>query len=276
MLVENQKIETRWTNTNKEHYISLGYNFTKMHDKLIVDAVDLPDGSHAKVEFICDYCGNHIVKVWRDAIRYDGKDCCCKCQKLKTKDICNKRYGVDNVFQLKEIQDKTRQSLIDRYGYDCNVAHIPEIADKIKQVNLEKYGVEYSTQAIEVKRKMRESLYKNGNVPSSKAEAKICDMLENIYGKENCYRNYAYDQINMDCMVEIDNNKIDVEYDGWYWHKDRQEQDKRRNYMLIKHGFKVLRIKSLYELPTNEQIINAIDYLVKGNHSWTEIILDIR
>lgn len=276
MLVENQKIKTKWVNTNKAHYVALGYKFTKMYDELVVDVADLPDGSHAKVEFFCDYCGSHVVKIWKDYLRRGGKDCCAKCQKLKNRDICNEKYGVDNVFQLKDIKDKTRRTLISKYGVDCNVAHIPEIAEKIKQTNLRKYGVEYSTQADLVKRKMRQSHYVNGNVPSSKAEREIYLMLSDIYGTDNCHWNYAYEQINMDCMVKVGKTMIDVEYDGWYWHKNRQEQDKRRNYMLIRRGFKVLRIKSMYKLPTKEQIINAIDYLVKCNHSWIEIILDIR
>lgn len=70
-------------------------------------------------------------------------------------------------------------------------------------------------------------------------------------------------------------SKIDVEYDGWYWHKDRVQQDRRRNNFLIGRGYKVLRIKSTFQLPTNEQIIDAVDYLINTHHNYKEIILDI-
>ena len=85
------------------------------------------------------------------------------------------------------------------------------------------------------------------------------------------------DRINLDCMVCFDGYKIDVEYDGLYYHKDRQEKDKRRNYFLIKQGYKVLRIKGNKkdDIPTEEQIIKAIDCLVKGNRSYIEIDMNI-
>lgn len=54
MLIPNQKIETTWTNTNKKHYIELGYEFTNMHDKLYVSAEDLPRTSKARVDVACD------------------------------------------------------------------------------------------------------------------------------------------------------------------------------------------------------------------------------
>lgn len=41
------------------------------------------------------------------------------------------------------------------------------------------------------------------------------------------------------------------------------------------NGYKVLRIRATREVPTREQIIEAVDYLVKGNHSLKIIELDI-
>lgn len=56
MLVENQKVETRWSSNNKEWYIAKGYVFTKIRDKLIVNAEDLMESSGVKVKVECDYC----------------------------------------------------------------------------------------------------------------------------------------------------------------------------------------------------------------------------
>ena len=186
------------------------------------------------------------------------------------------KFGVENVLQSKEIQDRIKVTNEKRYGKG-NIAHTPEIAEKIKNKNIEKYGVPYVFQAEEVISKIRQSLYKNNAVPSSKPESSVCDLLESIYGIDNCYRGYPVDIINMDCMVNLGTDKIDVEYDGWYYHKDRQEKDKRRNYFLIKQGYKVLRIKGNKkdDIPTKEQIIEAIDCLVKGNQSYIEIKMDI-
>jgi very-short-patch-repair endonuclease len=79
----------------------------------------------------------------------------------------------------------------------------------------------------------------------------------------------------LDCFIEVEGIKIDVEYDGWYWHKNRREQDKRKNDFLIDRGYRVLRIRANRKAPTKEQIIKAVDYLVKDNHHLAYIDLDI-
>lgn len=347
MLVGNQKIKTTWMPANRQHYISCGYEYTKMRQPLIVDVEDLTPSSHMKVKVICDYCGVEFEKQYANYLREhtdeSGKDCCSQCRPKKFTENFKMTYGVDNPFQLESAKEKSVQTCLERYGtkracqsqeikdkiantnierYGCtmalqnseikakaeqscmekfgvknpfesseiqeriketnakkygegNIAHTPEISEKIKERNMAKYGVPYTTQAPEVIAKMRQSLYKNGDVPSSNAEKIVCAMLKEIYGDDKCIPSYPLDKINMDCLVNIDGYKIDVEYDGWYWHKDRVEHDKRRNCWLTKQGYKVLRIRANNEIPTKEQLINAIDYLVKDNHSLTYIDLDI-
>ena len=347
VLVKNQLVEISWTPATKNWLESKGYEFTGYRKKIQIKAEDLQPSSHIKVSVQCDYCGNEFTTEYHLYLRNieTGKCCCKKCQKLKYKDSCIAKYGVDNTFQLDSVKEKTKQTSLQRYGterpcqskeikdkieqtnidrYGCkmalqnpdiqakaeetcmakfgvknvlqskeiqdriketnekrygkgNIAHTPEIAEKIKNKNIEKYGVPYVFQAEGVISKIRQSLYKNSAVPSSKPESSVCDLLESIYGIDNCYRGYPVDRINMDCMVNLGTDKIDVEYDGWYYHKDRQEKDKRRNYFLIKQGYKVLRIKGNKKdnIPTKEQIIEAIDCLVKGNQSYIEIKMDI-
>lgn len=189
--------------------------------------------------------------------------------KQKMRKTCMERYGVENVFESKEIQEKIKLTLEEKYGQG-NIAHTPEISEKIKQTNLRKYGVEYSCQAPEVIAKMRQSLYKNGNVPSSSIEHELCDLLHEMFGKENCQDNFAVSRVNLDCLVNIEGNLLDFEYDGHYWHKDREEHDRKRDYFLRNRGYKIIRIKGNKrdnKLPTKEQIQEAVDYLVKDNHS---------
>lgn len=184
------------------------------------------------------------------------------------------RYGVDNLFRSNDFQRKLREKIFEEYGCN-NIAQVPYIAEKIKQTNLDKFGTRWSTQAESVKAKMRESLYKNGNVPSSSLESKFISLLKEIYGEENCVPSYPFGSLNLDCLLTIDGQKIDCEYDGWYWHKDRVDKDRKRNYFLIKNGYKVFRVESKTSLPTKEEIIKSIDYLVKDNHYYEKITLDI-
>ena len=150
-----------------------------------------------------------------------------------------------------------------------------KIAEKIKQTNLERYGVPYSTQATEVIAKMRESFQKNGSVPSSQMEKDVCKMLVEIYGKDNCVENFALGRISMDCLLSIDDVKIDVEYDGWYWHNinDMQEKDTERDSYVNKKGFKILRIKAGRSIPKEELLFKLIEELRSTDEKYKEIIL---
>lgn len=185
-------------------------------------------------------------------------------------------YGVDNVFKSKQMQEQIKATQIAKYG-EGNIAQTPEISAKIMETNIARYGVPYTTQVPEVIAKMRRSLYQNGSVPTSKPEAEMCLMLHKLFGSHNCQDGYSVDRINLDCLVFVGDAQIDFEYDGQYWHKDRDEQDMRRNFFLIRRGYKVVRIKAnkLDTLPTEKQIIDAVDYLVKGNHSLTYIDMNI-
>ena len=153
------------------------------------------------------------------------------------------------------------------------------IKDKKKKTTKEHYGVEYIFQDKErykeILKKARSTIYKNGNIPSSEYEEIIVKMLIDLYGEENCYPSYPLFPLVLDCLVIIDGVKIDVEYDGWYWHKNREAQDRRRNYKMLSLGYKVLRIKSLKEIPTKEQLSVAIDELANTDKYYKEIILDI-
>lgn len=194
--------------------------------------------------------------------------------KEKRKNTNLERYGCEIISKSEKIKEKIKRTNLEKYGYICSLNH-PDIAQKAIKTNLERYGVPYTTQSPEIIAKMRESLYKNGSIPTSKAEQKTCDLLKGIYGEESCVPGYPYSKLNFDCLLKINDIKIDVEYDGDFWHKNRKEKDKRRDYFLIKNGFKVLRIKANNKIPTKEQIIEAIDCLV-SDHSFYELKLDIK
>lgn len=194
--------------------------------------------------------------------------------KQKAINTCLECYGVENVFASEVIQEKIKKTHEERYG-EGNIAHTPEISNKIMETNIKKYGVPFSTQAPEVIKKMRESLYKNGNVPSSKAEQAMCKELVELYGEDNCFPGYNIDLINLDCLLVIDNVKIDIEYVGWYWHKDRQEKDKRRNYFLIRNGYKVIRFIAENKVPSKDDLIFYINYLLKNEEDILWIYLDV-
>ena len=62
MLIPDQKIQVKWTKSNKEWYESLGYEFTKKSDIFYVLPEHLPKSSNVKIKMKCDYC-NEVFDV---------------------------------------------------------------------------------------------------------------------------------------------------------------------------------------------------------------------
>jgi len=79
--------------------------------------------------------------------------------------------------------------------------------------------------------------------------------------------------VNLDVAIFIDNIKIDLEYDAWYWHKDKNK-DRKRDEFLKSQEWKILRIRSGKLLPTLEQIEESINKLVISDRTFTQIVLD--
>ena len=217
--------------------------------------------------------------------------------KEKRKNTNLERFGVENAFQSEELKEKIKLTNLSKYGVEyanqnesiklkikntclekygvscCSKSEI--VKQKSRETCLKKYGYECSLNSPGVREKGRKTLYEKGLIPTSKPERKTCELLKEMYGEENCKPGYPLDRINFDCLLILNNIKIDVEYDGWYFHSQKQNYDNRRNGFVISKGYKVLRIKGKYKVPTKHQLKEAIDYLVKDNHNYTEIILDI-
>lgn len=63
-----------------------------------------------------------------------------------------------------------------------------------------------------------------------------------------------------------------LEYDCHYWHKGREAKDRERARRLIALGWKVLRVKGSYTLPTKLQLDAAFDAFEQGQ-GYQEIVL---
>lgn len=185
--------------------------------------------------------------------------------KEKAKQTFFDNYGVDNPLKSKEVREKVERTIQSKYGVD-NVAKAKEFTDKAKATCVSRYGGESSQCSAEVRQKSWESLRTQGNMPVSKIEQRLFDMIKDIYGEENCTQQYLFDRCSFDCLLRVGDAKIDIEYDGWYWHKDKQEQDRKRDFYTTRRGIKVLRYQSNGLLPTREQIIENVHYLANSEH----------
>lgn len=180
----------------------------------------------------------------------------------KTKKTCMNKYGVDHYSKTTEYKNTMKTKCLEEHGVE-NYSQVEESKEKSKKTCLERYGVEFALQSDDVRQKGRESYYYNGTCATSKPQLKLCEMLFNEYG--NCELNYPCGRYSLDCMVEINDIKFDIEYDGCFWHKN-QDRDNVRNEFVIQNGYKVLRIvcdKS--DVPLISDIKKEIMSIIENN-----------
>ena len=300
MIVPNQTIIVNWHPRNKSHLESKGYIYTHTGEPVEVKLEDMMEGSKCVVEVVCDYCDKHYKKKYKDCLKNrasNGKDCCKDCHAKKssetnqikyggnspfcskevietTKENNLKKYGVEWISMLQTTKDKVAETNLKKYGVPC-VSQCNQIKDKIEQTNIARYGGKSSQCSKEVREKVMKTRMGNGNVCSSSQERLMVKTLEEIYGKDSCFPQYPLSDISFDCLLTLNEVKIDVEYDGEYWHQDKHK-DIRRDYFTIGQGYKVLRFRGNYEIPTKEQIIEGVSYLVNTEHHVKIIELDIK
>lgn len=187
-------VSIKWDRNVSTYYKNLGYKFTKVNDYFDVKIEDLPPNSNVKVEVQCDYCGKIIPKTYQ---KYNAqrkviaKDCCKKCQQLKTKECNLFNFGVIHPGQLESAKEKRKQTNLERFGVD-HPCKSEEIQDKIKQTNLERRGVEYTFQSKEVQEKSKETCLERYGVENvfqlEEVQEKIKLTNMKIYGVDNVFK----------------------------------------------------------------------------------------
>ena len=192
--------------------------------------------------------------------------------KEKIKKTCLERYGVENPTLNPEIRAKQVEVCIEKYGAVSSLGNA-EIREKGKKTMLELYGYEQAGFCPELIQKATETRKKNGKgITTSSQQIKVKDMIEEMYPNYYSELNYVLSSLFLDlCLFINDEIKIDIEYDGNYWHKDFQK-DRRRDEFVKSQGFKILRIRSGHLLPSKEQLEEGINKLING-YNFTTITL---
>jgi hypothetical protein len=110
---------------------------------------------------------------------------------------------------------KSKESMMILYGTD-DLGSLDFVKEKRKVTNMEKYGCEHPMQNQDVKSKAAKTLYENNSCKTSKQQDKIYELLKARFS--NSYLNYPVDRLNLDVAIIDDKYKIDIEYDGYFWH----------------------------------------------------------
>ena len=80
---------------------------------------------------------------------------------------------------------------------------------------------------------------------------------------------HSYKENGYELDIYIPSLKVAVEYDGYYWHKDKKKNDLTKNRMCKRDGIKLYRIRE--ELPS--LFDSSLDYVVQKNQKDLPIVL---
>ena len=82
------------------------------------------------------------------------------------------KYGVDNVFQLDEVKEKSKQTNLKKRGVEY-ASQSQEVKDKVKETCLKKFGVSNPSMSEEVKDKIKQTNLKRRGVECSLQDPEV-------------------------------------------------------------------------------------------------------
>jgi len=198
----------------------------------------------------------------------------------KITETCNKKYGGVG-FKSKELEKKSRDIMERKYGNrnimkslhgkskfigDKNPMKNKETAKKVSKSMIGKpsklkgktyqeiHGLEKAEKLIEDKRVSGAIAYSKMTNPS-KPQIELYNLTKELY--PNAILNYPIIGFCIDIALLED--KIAIEYDGSYWHQNK-EKDLKRQEKLEKLGWKFIRYMDY--VPSEDELIQDIIQLI--------------
>jgi hypothetical protein len=164
--------------------------------------VEIPTKIHRNgtIKFSCR-CGNEYEKNTYVVLKKTGaicKACTNNLQKLKTKETFIKKYGVEHVFQNKNIKEKIKQIMLKKYGVEHPLQN-EEFKNKAKQTTIDKFGTEYASQLSQFKEKVKQTCLKKYGVENAAQNSIIKEKMKKTnlerYGVENAAQSQEIQEI---------------------------------------------------------------------------------
>lgn len=112
MLVENQKVEVRWTNATKKYYIDKGYIYTRNGDTFFVNVRDVLPNSGVRILVQCDYCEKKKYIRAQDYYRRTENETQKYCCENRT---CSQKKKIEL-----GCYDEIRKEIMDLFYEYCN------------------------------------------------------------------------------------------------------------------------------------------------------------
>lgn len=182
------------------------------NDKIYLDGVKVKKND--VLGYRCDYCGHSEEIKLRSSKNFinnkinDNKIICSKCLRKKTN---LSKYGVENLSQSPEIQEKIKQNSLEKYGTKHFLSS-KEVRDKIGKTNLEKYGNENIFDSKEIKEKIKQTMKKKYGVEyslqSDKIKNKFYKSMVEKYGTQYAMHSFQIREKRRNSMQSNIQNKI--------------------------------------------------------------------
>lgn len=220
--------------------------------------------SHYKVKVKCDFCDFEREIPYRQYIiniKKDGKYYCSKCSvtkmenskfekygekyyngtKKKNKTIMT-LYGVENIFQLEEIKEKSKKTNLEKYGNE-NYRNI----EKHKETIMKLYGVDNISKLDTVKKQKIATSLKNWGVIHPRQNKEVCDRMvasfikNRLYDLNNMidYRYKVYQLTLKNKKILLDNWDGNDYYDKEYIYDNFNLEPSDKNYPTIDHKISI-------------------------------------
>jgi hypothetical protein len=133
---------------------------------------------------LTENCQHNFNKVFRQLVKSGSY--CNICSKIKhqnkIKEAVLDKYGVENVFQMKEIKDKIQNTNLVKYGV-LNPNQNQEVRSKTRKTCIEKYGVEYPSKSNNVKLKIEKTCIEKYGVNNPLKSNIVRDKAKQYYLK---------------------------------------------------------------------------------------------
>jgi hypothetical protein len=143
MLLTTHVQVTIWSSEIRDYYTKLGY-ICKIHEKIFVQINHVPNKVKNAVVAKCDYCGEiqsiRYSKYLRSTKHNTCKYSCSNvCGRLKATEYLLENFNVINVSQIPLVKENKKAKVQAIYGVD-NVSQSKEVQEKVKQTKKNKYN----------------------------------------------------------------------------------------------------------------------------------------
>lgn len=203
-MILSELVEVRVNPNNVNRYESLGYEIPVKNSAkstrsntgrkwvydfrktIMVNVKDLPNGSPAKVEILCDMCKENKMTVsyetYNRVVKKTGSYVCQKCSREKMEQTMEERYGVKYALQNESFLNTFKNTCEKRYGSDYRKL----FAEKAFESFYENTGYHYPSQSPEMRAKTTNTLIGHYGVDSPAKSQKVRQkMVQTLYANSS-------------------------------------------------------------------------------------------